>query len=147
MMKSFLSSECNTGAFFSSCLRPSSTAQQSAHGCFPSKVLEIAVETSPSLEKATIMPIQAPVWRIAQCPPARRKKARKARAIANRPRTTANDSFYRAVEQVKNGILKNSIERPSRMRKAHEQKFYDSDFCATRQIAPAANTVTRSGST
>src|SRR4029077_2819854 len=117
------------------------------HGCFPSKVLEIAVETSPSLEKATIMPIQAPVWRIAQCPPARRKKARKARAIANRPRTTANDSFYRAVEQVKNGILKNSIERPARMRKAHEQKFYDSDFCATRQIAPAANTVTRSGST
>src|SRR5258708_14628105 len=57
------------------------------------------------------MPIQAPVCRIAQCPPARRKKARKARAMANRPRTTANDSVDRAVEQVKNGILKNSFER------------------------------------
>src|SRR5258708_17713069 len=49
MIKSFLSSNCNPGAFFSSCLRPSRTAQQSAHGCFPSKVLEIAVETLPSL--------------------------------------------------------------------------------------------------
>ncbi len=31
--------------------------------------------------------------------------------------------------------------------KHESKKFYDSDFCATRQIAPAANTVTRSGST
>ena len=31
--------------------------------------------------------------------------------------------------------------------KTTRAKFYDSDFCATRQIAPAANTATRSGST
>src|SRR5258707_91472 len=45
MMKSFLSSECNTRALFSSCLRPSCTAQQSAHGCFPSKAVANAKST------------------------------------------------------------------------------------------------------
>src|SRR5437870_12481792 len=74
------------------------------------------------------MTIQAPVWRIAQCPPARRKKARKARAMANRPRTPANDSVDRAVEQVKNGILKDSVEREVLV--ARPAIDFSKQFCA-----------------